>query len=129
VDYPATWYDIPNFGAPDTDKYFANEKDVGSPIALDQAGLFVVVVADAGSCRSTPPGTVDGTAQLKAGGKTVTRVTGFLGPPQGDADWQAFASVPGGAHCFSLEFFFGSKAARDANLPTTDQVITTFRTS
>jgi hypothetical protein len=25
VDYPVDWYDLPNFGAPDTQKYFSNE--------------------------------------------------------------------------------------------------------
>jgi hypothetical protein len=129
VDYPATWYAL-DTGAPNTEKDFANERGVGSPLSLDQAGLFFAIVAMAGSCPgSPPPGAVDGTVQLKADGNTVTRLTGFLGPPQGEAAWAAVASVPGRGHCFTLGFYFGSKATRDGNLPTIDGVITTFKTA
>jgi len=128
-DYPASWYDLSNLGAPDTEKYFANEKDIGSPIGMDSAGAFLALGTVAGSCRPAPPGNVDNTAQLTANGQTVTRVSGFLGPPQSEIFWSAYASVPNGSNCFGFAFIFGSKSARDSNLRTSDEIISSFTTS
>ncbi len=84
LDYPANWYDLSNLGPTDTEKYFANEKDIGSPIDMDSAGAFFALSTVAGSCRAAPPGNVDSTAQLTVDGQTVTRVSGFLGASQSE---------------------------------------------
>jgi hypothetical protein len=128
LDYPARWYDLSNLGAPDTEKYFANQKDIGSPIGMDSAGAFFALSTGAGSCRAAPPGNVDSTVQLTVNGQSVTRVSGFLGPPQSEVFWSSYASVPSGSNCFGFAFIFGSKSARDSNLRTSDEIISSFTT-
>lgn len=129
VDYPATWYDLPNLGAPGTEKYFANEKHIGSPIGMDGGGVFFALSTVTGSCRAAPPGDIDHTAQLTVDGQTVTRVSGFLGPQQSEVYWGSYASVPKGDRCFGFAFIFGSKPARDSNLRISDEIITSFTAS
>jgi hypothetical protein len=129
IDYPASWYDLGNLGAPDTEMYFADEKSIGSPIGMDSHGVFFALSTVTGACRAAPPGKVDATAQLNVDGRTVTRVSGFLGPPQSEVYWGSYASLPKGANCFGFAFFFGSKSTRDANLRITDQIIGSFTTS
>jgi hypothetical protein len=127
IGYPASWYELGNLGAPDTEQYFANRKDIRQPMGMGADGVFVAVSMVSGQCRAVPPGSVDGTAQLMVDGHPVTRVTGLLGQPE--AYWSSYASVPKGANCFAFAFIFGSKTARDANLQITDQMLTSFTTS
>jgi hypothetical protein len=129
IDYPAAWYDLGNLGAPDTERYFANDKTIGSPIGMDSQGVMLALSTETGSCRVPPPGTVDDTAQLTVDSQTVTRISGFLGPPQSEVYWGSYASVPKGTNCFGFAFIFGSKSARDANLRITDLIISSFTTS
>jgi hypothetical protein len=129
VDYPPDWYDLPNQGAPETEKYFGSKKDIGAPLGMQADEVLLSLSTLNGGCRAAPPGNVDGTAQLTVNGKAVTRVTGFLGPPQSEAWWGSYASVPKGTNCFAFSFVFGGKAARDANLRITDQMISSFTTS
>jgi hypothetical protein len=129
VDYPASWYDLSNLGAPDTEEYFANEQSIGSPVGMDSQGVFFALNIETGSCRAAPPGNVDATTQLTVDGQTVTRISGFLGPPQSEVYWSSFASIPKTTSCFGFAFIFGSKAARDADLQITDQIISSFTTS
>jgi hypothetical protein len=129
IDYPSTWYDLGNLGAPDTETYFANEKNIGSPIGMDSQGVFFALSSVTGACRAAPPGNVDDTAQLTLAGQAVTRVSGFLGPPQSEVYWGSYASIPKGSNCFGFAFIFGSKPSRDTNLRITDQIISSFTTS
>jgi len=129
IDYPATWYDLGKLGGPDTETYFANEKNVGSPIGMDSQGVFFALGTVAGSCPAAPPGNVDSTAQLTVDGQTVTRISGFLGPAQSEAYWGSYASISKATNCFGFAFVFGSKSTRDANIRIADQIIGSFTTS
>jgi hypothetical protein len=129
IEYPPGWFELPNYGAPDTEKYFGNEKDMGSPISIDARAVLLSLSTLTAGCRVTPTGNIDGTARLKVNGQTVTRVTGFLGGSQSEAYWSSQASIPNGTVCFGFAFVFGNKSTRDANLPITDQLITSFTTS
>jgi len=42
VKYPATWYDLPNSGAPDADKYFSNQK-VANPAQMEPGGVWLTI--------------------------------------------------------------------------------------
>src|SRR5260370_38581093 len=62
IDYPATWYDLGKLGGPDTETYFANEKNVGSPIGMDSQGAFFAHGTWANTSPGAPPDNVDATA-------------------------------------------------------------------
>ncbi|MFH1457001.1 MAG: Ig-like domain-containing protein, partial [Patescibacteria group bacterium] len=42
VKYPASWFDLPNFGAPETDKYFSNE-NVTNVSEMSESGIFLTI--------------------------------------------------------------------------------------
>lgn len=42
IKYPKTWFNLPNYGAPDTDKYFSNE-NVGSPLEMGSDGIWITI--------------------------------------------------------------------------------------
>src|SRR5690349_19757752 len=42
IDYPTSWYDLPNHGAPDTQKYFSNE-NVGAPLQMSASGVWETI--------------------------------------------------------------------------------------
>jgi len=42
IKYLSSWFDLPNFGAPDTDKYFSNES-VTAVMEMSDAGIFLTV--------------------------------------------------------------------------------------
>jgi hypothetical protein len=127
--YPPGWFELPNNGAPDTETYFGNEPNIGSPLAMNKDGIFFDVSVATGSCRPAPSGTVDDTAQLHVDGQTVTRVSGLFGPAQSEAFWSSYAALAKGARCFGFDVIFGGKPARDKNVHLTDQMISSFRTS
>jgi hypothetical protein len=132
VDYPASWYALGTLGAPDSNRYFANRADVSSPLGMDAGGAFLRINADTGPCVAPPRVAVDGTAQLRVGGQSVARITGFVGSAQnadGEGFWAAYADVPVTGGCFEISFIFGGKAARDANLRTADQIVGSFTTA
>ena len=45
LSYPATWYDLDNFGAPDSQKYFSNE-NVEAPTDLSATGIWLTIEVD-----------------------------------------------------------------------------------
>src|SRR3979409_1892840 len=64
VDYPPDWYDLPNQGAPETEKYFGSKKDIGAPLGMQADEVLLSLSTLNGGGRAAPPGNVDGTAQL-----------------------------------------------------------------
>ncbi len=129
INYPPSWYDLGDLGAPDTERYFANRKDIRSPMGIGADGILFSLSMLSGGCRGAPPGDIDGSARLMVDGQFVTRVTGLLGPPRSEAFWSSYSSVPKGTNCYAFVFTFGGKATRDANLQITDQMVGSFTTS
>ena len=128
LDYPASWYDLPNLGAPHTDKYFSNE-DVGGPLYLTAAGIFLVVSITHGDCPAAwmKNYRIDGESTLIVAGTPVRRTYGFLAPPQSESGWIIHAAVARSSNCYTIEFITLSRSARDSNLATADRIITSFR--
>lgn len=127
--YPATWLDIPNNGAPDSEKYIASE-NVGSPLALSATGLYLTIEVNqsaseycghnelsqaqlAGTNRPVPV-TVDG-----------AQTTLHLGPlPPMQA---IYSSVRHASYCYLVVFLFQTITARDAAEVTAKAVVESFR--
>lgn len=42
IKYPSTWFNLPNYGAPDTDKYFSN-KNIGAPLEMGLDGIWITI--------------------------------------------------------------------------------------
>jgi hypothetical protein len=42
IDYLGDWYDLANFGAPDTQKYFSNE-NVRAPLEMTARGVWETI--------------------------------------------------------------------------------------
>jgi type II secretory pathway pseudopilin PulG len=42
IKYPNSWFNLPNYGAPDTDKYFSN-KNVGAPLEMGSDGIWITI--------------------------------------------------------------------------------------
>ena len=42
INYPESWFNLQNFGAPDTDKYFST-KDIGAPLEMGSDGIWVTI--------------------------------------------------------------------------------------
>ena len=125
VSYPATWYNLPNSGAPDTDKYFSNE-NVSAPMQMTNAGVWLTIRTISGACPP-PQGRIDGQAQLTVGGQSVTRTYGYFGPPGAEPGWTIDAAVARGSSCFTFGYFALTQPARDNNLDTTGRMITSFQ--
>ena len=123
--YPASWFDLDTFGAPDTQKYFSNER-VGAPLQVDSAGIWLTIAVADGVCPSpATPG--PGQKQLMVGGQLVTRTSGHFAPPGAEGGWTIGADVPGRGACFSFRYIAQTQEARDANLDIADQMISSFR--
>jgi hypothetical protein len=123
--YPDAWFDLDNFGVPDSQKYFSNER-VGAPLQLDQNGIWLTIGVLDGNCP-TSPSSGRGERQLAVGSETVTRTTGRLESPGGEGGWTIGADVPGASQCFSFRYIASTQQARDANLDTADEMISSFR--
>jgi hypothetical protein len=125
VAYPATWFNLGNFGVPDTDKYFSNE-NVGAPLQLDKQGIWLTIRVADGTCPA-PPALGPGQKQLVVGGQSVVRTSGHSVPAGAENTWTIAADVPGGGSCFSFIYVALSQSARDANLEVADRMITTLK--
>ena len=125
VSYPATWYNLPNSGAPDTDKYFSNE-NVSAPLQMTNAGIWLTIRTMSGACPP-PQGRIDGEAHLTVGGRSVTRTYGYFGPPGAESGWTIDAAVTRGSRCFTFGYFALTQPARDNNLDITGRMITSFQ--
>jgi len=42
IKYPSGWFNLPNYGAPDTNKYFSN-KNVGAPLEMGSDGIWITI--------------------------------------------------------------------------------------
>ncbi len=127
VDYPASWYDLPNFGAPDTEKYFSNE-NAGSPLQLTNEGIFLSISVRSAPCWPVPVYyRIDGEAVLTVAGQTVTRTYGYLAPSGAENAWTIHAAIAHGSNCYAFDYITVTQSARDKNLSTADQMITTFQ--
>ncbi len=122
LQYPTNWYDLGNFGAPDSQKYFSNE-NVGSPLQLDANGIWLTVDVDsqptrgcsAASGMNTPtvtqqPIVIDGeqTIEYVASNGVVVDVL--------HSNW-----------CYFISFLAYYTQARDGHMGEVSTVLSTFR--
>jgi hypothetical protein len=129
VKYPANWYDLPNSGAPDTDKYFSNQNVMG-PAQMDQSSVFLTIRVhqDSGfNCASGPtrPYSVTQQSASTVGGLPARRSIVESGPGNHDALWALVVSVSRPKGCYEFEFLSLNAQARDQNLAIDDALLST----
>jgi hypothetical protein len=130
IDYPADWFDLDNFGAPDTEKYFSNEK-VGAPLEMTAHGVWETMEVQPNSTGSCPPSYV-AKYVVRQSPTTVdnisaTRYVINQTPSGGEAGYLIGIWVMHGGSCYSIQFLSSIPATRDANADVADQTISSFK--
>jgi hypothetical protein len=123
IKYPPDWYDLSNFGAPDVDKYFANQY-VSSVEELTKGGLIAVIRLSTSpypSCASANLqfGTVIKQDAIEAAGASSTRYVLEDQP-------RVVFNVETRDTCYEIYFVITDPGTRDANLPLIDAMLGTF---
>ena len=126
IDYPASWFDLANFGAPDTDKYFATE-NVGAPLAMtNNNGLWLTIRRFAESCQVEYPGDVAERSSIVVDGAHTEYI---VREPARNSDdmWSASISLYSGGHCYNIGTLAYSRGVLDRNTQLLQQIYKTFR--
>jgi len=129
IKYPPTWFDVPNRGAPDSDKYFAN-RDVGAPLQMDSDGVFLgiqVSLRSGTKCSAAPYIQGDagaGQKELIIDGVTASRYTTSQ---KGTGPVFTILDLERPPLCYELRFVSYSIATRDSNLPTEELILSSFK--
>jgi hypothetical protein len=117
IKYPQDWIELPNYGAPDTEKYFSNQ-NVGAPSELDKAGIYFAIsvngrTGDQCLRRGLLNVTVDRQLQV-----TLDGVASTLNVLSKDGFAEIILNVQHGSYCYWFAFVFRSSQVRDATEPT-----------
>ena len=130
IDYPGDWYNLPNFGAPDTEKYFSNE-NVGAPQMMTQYGVWETIEVQPTSHGPCPPSYVSRYAIRQSpttvDGVATTRYVINMTPSGAEAAYIIGVWASHKESCFSIQFLSQSPSTRDAAASVADQAIASFR--
>jgi hypothetical protein len=120
VAYPATWYDLPNHGAPDNQKYFSNQ-NVGAPLEMGSGGVWLTV-----SVNAHPGSSCD--AGMNGPGVTATPIS-IDGEPAMKyvSNTSVSAAVTHKSWCYNFSFFTDSAQTRDRNMNDMNAILASFR--
>jgi len=130
IDYLGGWYDLANFGAPDTEKYFSNET-VGAPLEMTARGVLETIEVQSNSTGSCPPSYMSMFAIRQApttvDAVATTRYVINMTPGGAEAAYIIGVWVMHSGSCFSIQFLSTSPSGRDANAGVADQTIASFK--
>jgi hypothetical protein len=118
ISYPAGWYDVPNNGAPDTQKYFATAP-TGAPEGVGEGGMWVTVGVNevpTAKCQVGPGWAMTQTVQLDG-------VTAALyGGPHSRTLYIVYKDW-----CYHFDFIVYTTAAWDAHRLDAYAIVSSFR--
>lgn len=123
IQYPPAWFDLPNFGAPDTVKGFATE-DVQSPLGLSEHGLWLNIETFAQSCEPRYKGEIVEETPITVGSSSTKYI---VRGPDSDAAFAGAVSVTATGRCYALGFLASNRETLDANAHLIREIIKTFR--
>jgi hypothetical protein len=131
IAYPGDWYDLANFGAPDTQKYFSNE-NVGTPLQMTQRGVWETIEVQPNPTGSCPPSYVSrsviGQSPTRVGGVATTRYVINMTPSGGaEAAYINGVWVTHSGGCYAIQFVSLTPTTRDASTGVADQAIASFQ--
>jgi hypothetical protein len=129
VDYPASWCNLPNFGAPEKDKYFASEFS-GSPLAMTSSGMWLTLKADWGACPVAPSfKEIYDRTVLKVSRQDVTRTYGYFSPGGTEPTVMVYAAIAHESSCYTFSFLTQTRIGGDKYLSAADRMIASLRFS
>jgi hypothetical protein len=117
IKYPESWLDIPNYGAPDTEKYFSNE-NAGSPSALDAAGIYFAISVNGSTGDNCLQRGLRNVAVGTQTSLTVDGVTSTLNSLVQQGYGELIVNVQRSNYCYWFAYVFQSTQVRDATEPT-----------
>lgn len=124
VIYPDAWLDLPNFGAPDSEKYFSNE-NVGSVRELDSSGVFFAISVNAMIGQACPYHERPPTEISRQLDVTVDGNAAKLDVVDSQADFELYIVHAG--YCYRFVYFFRSLTTRDATEDSAIRMFSGFR--
>jgi hypothetical protein len=125
LSYPPTWLDAGSFGPAD-EHYFSNEQ-IGSPMQMSSAGIFVGVSANCQVKTGSPDTLINQTAMV-VGGVPAVRYVELVSNIGGQA-FLAVATVKPGTYCYRIFMEALSRATLEANLADFDRMLASVRFS
>jgi hypothetical protein len=130
IEYPTRWYDVPNHGAPDTQKYFSNE-NVGAPLQMSASGVWETIDVEPNQSEPCAPPWASNMAvrqsPITLDGVPTTRYVVNFTPSGTEASYMVGVWVGRGGRCYGITFQSQNPSARDANIDVDDQAIASFR--
>lgn len=130
IDYPTSWYDLPNHGAPDTQKYFSNET-VGAPLQMSASGVWETIDVEPNQSEPCTPPWASSMAvrqsPITLDGVSTTRYVVNFTPSGTEASYMVGVWDGHGGRCYGITFQSNNPSARDANIDVDDQAIASFR--
>ena len=130
IDYPTSWYDVPNHGAPDTQKYFSNE-DVGAPLQMSASGVYETITIGQNQTEPCAPSWASRMAirqyPITLDGVSTTRYVVNFTPSGTEASYLVGVWVGHSGSCYGITFQSKNPSARDANIDVADQAIASFQ--
>ena len=129
ISYPPGWYDLPNFGAPDEQKYFSNQP-VRAPLEMNESGVWMTIsvsslVGDDCATASLYSGLIEESSDLVIAGRRVARHlvhnTSVEGGPR------VVLNLETNGACYTFYVITFSDQTRSDLLPVIDQAMESFR--
>ncbi len=117
LKYPQDWLDLPNFGAPDTEKYFSNE-NVGSPLSLNDTGVFLAISVTGASGPLCSDHGLGNAVVERQDSLTIDGIPGTINVLNAQGFAEFIVNLQRNAYCYWFVYVFRSVATRDANEET-----------
>jgi len=127
ISYPPTWFDLGSAGAPASEHYFSNRKDLGSAVQMRPGDVSVEVSADCQSGVSRNAVLIR-KADLVVGGIPTTRYVVSASTIEGPV-FMAVATVEKRPSCYRFLMLARSQGAVESNLADFDQMLNSVRFS
>src|SRR5438876_8602957 len=127
ISYPPTWFDLGSEGAPASEHYFSNRKDLGSPVEMRPGDVSVEVSPDCQSGVSRNAMLIS-KSDMVVGGIPTTRYVVSASTIDGPV-FMAVATVVKRPYCYRVLMLAKNQGAVESNLADFDRMLKSVRFS
>lgn len=130
--YPETWIDVGSGGDPTLETSISNEGK-SAPLAGTNKHVFLMIQSNQGTklaqCFATNLSKTDSksTSDVIMSGYPAKKYSVDSSPPAGELAYATIYTTLYQNRCYILEFLSLSKEARNSNMSTSDQILSTFK--